>query len=223
MKSADERHQALSPPNAGRRRRAMRLAFLPAALEIVETPPSPIGRAIAATHHRALLPRAGLGLLRQGRHRRHGAGQDRPERPHQGDPAVRDRRRARHPRARRADGQGRRWLIELDPTINDAERDHFKATSSPPGSTSPGCGRRWPTATIPSPTSIRRRARAPIWSRPSSNSCSTRRPSSAPSSPRSTDQMRRRRPSATRSPRPSPSSRRSSRCPATGRHSQDDI
>ena len=30
------------------KRRAEELAFLPAALEIVETPPSPIGRAIAA-------------------------------------------------------------------------------------------------------------------------------------------------------------------------------
>src|SRR5947209_17548765 len=32
-----------------RRRREHELAFLPAALEIVETPPSPIGRAIGAT------------------------------------------------------------------------------------------------------------------------------------------------------------------------------
>ena len=31
-----------------RRRRGEELAFLPAALEIVETPPSPIGRAIGA-------------------------------------------------------------------------------------------------------------------------------------------------------------------------------
>src|SRR5712671_5757899 len=37
-------------PDAGaRRRRDHELAFLPAALEIVETPPSPIGRAIGAT------------------------------------------------------------------------------------------------------------------------------------------------------------------------------
>src|SRR5260221_4806620 len=33
---------------AQQKRRAQELAFLPAALEIVETPPSPIGRAIAA-------------------------------------------------------------------------------------------------------------------------------------------------------------------------------
>src|SRR5436190_19071528 len=36
-------------PDAGTRRRDHELAFLPAALEIVETPPSPIGRAIGAT------------------------------------------------------------------------------------------------------------------------------------------------------------------------------
>src|SRR6266852_5393170 len=37
-------------PDAGaRRRRDHELAFLPAALEIVETPPSPVGRAIGAT------------------------------------------------------------------------------------------------------------------------------------------------------------------------------
>jgi hemolysin D len=36
-------------PGAGVRRREHELAFLPAALEIVETPPSPIGRAIGAT------------------------------------------------------------------------------------------------------------------------------------------------------------------------------
>src|SRR5947199_605686 len=37
------------PDAAARRRRDYELAFLPAALEIVETPPSPIGRAIGAT------------------------------------------------------------------------------------------------------------------------------------------------------------------------------
>ena len=36
-------------PNKRLRRRDHELAFLPAALEIVETPPSPIGRAIGAT------------------------------------------------------------------------------------------------------------------------------------------------------------------------------
>src|SRR5713226_9803309 len=36
-------------PDAGTRRRDHELAFLPAAVEIVETPPSPIGRAIGVT------------------------------------------------------------------------------------------------------------------------------------------------------------------------------
>src|SRR5438093_12942175 len=51
MKSAEatpaRRH--VIPFRRVRQRRAEELAFLPAALEIVETPPSPIGRAIAAT------------------------------------------------------------------------------------------------------------------------------------------------------------------------------
>lgn len=46
MKSTD----AVVPfPNARSRRDRDELAFLPAALEIVETPPSPIGRAIGAS------------------------------------------------------------------------------------------------------------------------------------------------------------------------------
>src|SRR5260221_14571191 len=36
-------------PDTGARRNQHELAFLPAALEIVETPPSPIGRAIGIT------------------------------------------------------------------------------------------------------------------------------------------------------------------------------
>ena len=39
----------VSFPIARERRKKDELAFLPAALEIVETPPSPVGRAIAAT------------------------------------------------------------------------------------------------------------------------------------------------------------------------------
>ena len=43
-------HRAvIALPGAIARRREHELAFLPAALEIVETPPSPIGRAIGAT------------------------------------------------------------------------------------------------------------------------------------------------------------------------------
>src|ERR1041385_6318210 len=48
MKSANA-VVAFPETRAVRRRREHELAFLPAALEIVETPPSPIGRAIGAT------------------------------------------------------------------------------------------------------------------------------------------------------------------------------
>jgi hemolysin D len=41
--------QRVIPFRRVQERRREELAFLPAALEIVETPPSPIGRAIAAT------------------------------------------------------------------------------------------------------------------------------------------------------------------------------
>src|ERR1700752_4488076 len=46
MKSAEN---IVVYPGARERRRRDELAFLPAALEIVETPPSPIGRAIVYT------------------------------------------------------------------------------------------------------------------------------------------------------------------------------
>jgi len=47
---APQASQAVVPfPEKRIRRRDHELAFLPAALEIVETPPSPIGRAIGAT------------------------------------------------------------------------------------------------------------------------------------------------------------------------------
>src|SRR6202030_3100034 len=53
MKSSEVAKPALSGPRVVplpvRSRRREELAFLPAALEIVETPPSPTGRTIAAT------------------------------------------------------------------------------------------------------------------------------------------------------------------------------
>ena len=51
-------------PARRERREKDELAFLPAALEIVETPPSPIGRAIGCDHHCALLSGADLGGFR---------------------------------------------------------------------------------------------------------------------------------------------------------------
>ena len=102
-------------PRTEVRRRENEIAFLPAALEITESPPSPIGRAIAAMHHRGFLRRAGVGVIRQRRYRRDRDGQDRAGRTHQADPAVRDGHCPRHPRARRAERQGRRRLDRARP------------------------------------------------------------------------------------------------------------
>src|SRR6516162_4228007 len=50
MKSAsNSAKNVIAPPHGASRRDKVELAFLPAALEIVETPPSPLGRAIGAT------------------------------------------------------------------------------------------------------------------------------------------------------------------------------
>ena len=57
---------------------------------------------------RAVLRGAGLVMVGHGRHRGFGHRENRAERANQGDPAVRDRRGARHPGAGRAGGQGRR-------------------------------------------------------------------------------------------------------------------
>ena len=113
MKSSERRcreagatHRSVS--RLARRSGREELAFLPAALEIVETPPSPIGRAIGGRHHPDVLHRPGLGLVGHDRHRRVGDRKNPAERPHQGRPAVRDRGGALDPGAGRADGQGRR-------------------------------------------------------------------------------------------------------------------
>src|SRR5262245_36077447 len=49
MKSASAPIRHLIPMRRGPARRGDELAFLPAALEIMETPPSPLGRMIAGT------------------------------------------------------------------------------------------------------------------------------------------------------------------------------
>ena len=49
MKSANAATSVMTAILAREHRERDELAFLPAALEIVETPPSPIGRAIGAT------------------------------------------------------------------------------------------------------------------------------------------------------------------------------
>jgi hypothetical protein len=73
-------------PPAPNRRDKQELAFLPAALEVVETPPSPIGWAIGVT----IIALFGLALAWRGRHHRRGAGKNHPEWAYQSHPAVRD-------------------------------------------------------------------------------------------------------------------------------------
>ena len=105
-------------------RRGVELAFLPAALEIVETPPSPVGRAIGAAI--ILLFCAALGwALWLSRHRRVG---DRKIVPSSRTKEVQpfETGVVRSIRVRTRDGQGRRNLIELDPTVNAADRDHLQ-------------------------------------------------------------------------------------------------
>lgn len=108
------------------RRRREDLAFLPAALEIVETPPSPIGRAIAASIillFCAALVWAGWGAIDIVASAT-------------GKIVPSDRSKVVQPfetgvvrSIRVQDGQAVRAgdvLIELDPTANEAERDHLR-------------------------------------------------------------------------------------------------
>ena len=188
------------------------LAFLPAALEIVETPPSPIGRAIAATIIAAVLrwrwPGRASGTIDIVAS---ATGQDHAERPHQGHPAVRDRRGARDPRA--ATGRCVKAgdvLIELDPTMNAAERDHLQsdliaAQLDIARLRAALAGGDDPLADFKPPPDARadagRRLQRQLPAQPG-------RASTRPRSPRSTASGRRRRPSAPRSRPRSTSSRR---------------
>src|SRR5260370_24570021 len=106
-------------------RRAEELAFLPAALEIVETPPSPTGRAIAATI--ILLFCAALAwswwgtidIVASATGKIVPSGRTKVIQPFETG-VVRS--------IRVQDGQGVKAgdvLIELDPTVNAADRDHL--------------------------------------------------------------------------------------------------
>jgi hemolysin D len=114
------------PLRKANRRRAEEIAFLPAALEIVETPASPIGRAIAATI--ALLFCAALAwtawgtidIVASAPGKIVSSGRSKVIQPLETGVI-----RAIHVQ----DGQIVRSgdvLIELDPTVNAAERDHFR-------------------------------------------------------------------------------------------------
>jgi membrane fusion protein, hemolysin D len=132
MKSAD----ATVPAQAGRQvvpfrqpaaRRREELAFLPAALEIVETPPSPIGRAIAAAI--VLLVAAALvwawwgtiDIVASATGKIVPSGRTKVVQPLEAG-VVRN--------IRVHDGQAvaaGEVLIELDPTMTEAEEDHLKS------------------------------------------------------------------------------------------------
>src|SRR5215470_4123850 len=114
------------PIRVARERRSEELAFLPAALEIVETPPSPIGRAIAATI--AMLFCAALAWAWWGTIDIVASAT--------GKIVPSDRTKVIQPfetavvrSIRVQDGQAVKAgdvLIELDPTVNAAERDHLR-------------------------------------------------------------------------------------------------
>src|SRR6516165_9572112 len=130
MKSARaaKSDQAVVPfPNARGRRDREQLAFLPAALEIVETPPSPLGRAIAITIIALFclaLAWAAFGridIVATAPGKIIATGRTKIIQPF--ETAV---VRAIHAR----DGQAVKAgdvLIELDPTMNIAERNHLQS------------------------------------------------------------------------------------------------
>src|SRR5712671_7788264 len=125
--AAKSSHSVVPFPDMRLRRRDHELAFLPAALEIVETPPSPIGRAIGATIIMVFvlaLAWACLGtvdivatasgkIIPSGRSKviqPFEIGVVRTIRVHDGDTV-----------------KAGDVLIELDPTMNAAERDHLQS------------------------------------------------------------------------------------------------
>jgi hemolysin D len=125
--SATEPTRRVIPIRPAHERRSEELAFLPAALEIVETPPSPIGRAIAATI--AVLFCAALAwawwgtidIVASAPGKIVPSGRTKVIQPFETG-VVRS--------IRVQDGQAVKAgdvLIELDPTVNAAERDHLHA------------------------------------------------------------------------------------------------
>jgi hemolysin D len=120
-------HAVVVLPEKRARRRSHELAFLPAALEIVETPPSPIGRAIGLTIIAVfvlaiawacigtvdIVATAPGKIIPSGRSKviqPFEIGVVRAIRVHDGDTV-----------------KAGQVLIELDPTMNDAEREHLQS------------------------------------------------------------------------------------------------
>jgi hemolysin D len=114
-------------PEKGVRRRNHELAFLPAALEIVETPPSPLGRAIGATIIAVFLLAvawASLGsvdIVATAPGKIIPSGRSKVIQPFETGVV-----RAIHVHDGEMVNAGQ-VLIDLDPTINAAERDHSKS------------------------------------------------------------------------------------------------
>ena len=128
MKSAENsaKNVVALPPGPNRRDKHQ-LAFLPAALEIVETPPSPIGRAIGVTIIALFglaLAWASLGevdIIAAAPGKIIPSGRTKVIQPFETGVV-----RAIHVR----DGQSVKAgqvLIELDPTMNEAERNHLRS------------------------------------------------------------------------------------------------
>ena len=128
MKSAESSAKNVVPlPPGPNRRDKHQLAFLPAALEIVETPPSPIGRAIGVTIIALFglaLAWASLGevdIIAAAPGKIIPSGRTKVIQPFETGVV-----RAIHVR----DGQSVKVgqiLIELDPTMNEAERNHLRS------------------------------------------------------------------------------------------------
>jgi hemolysin D len=147
------------------RRSEHELAFLPAALEIVETPPSPIGRAIGITVislFSLALAWATFGtvdIVATASGKIIPSGRTKIVQPF--EIGVVSRIHVR-------DGQSVKAgevLIELDPTMTRPSVTTSGAISSRPGSKSPGCARHCRSASIRSMTSIRQKAPAGLSSR----------------------------------------------------------
>ena len=190
MKSANRASPArqteiVVPLKRARERRGDELAFLPAALEIVETPPSPVGRLTVAIiillFCSALIWSCWgtIDIVASATGKIVPSGRTKIIQPFETG-VVRS--------IRVQDGQTVKAgdvLIELDPTVNAAERDHL--AQRPPRraaqhrAVARGARGR---ATIARPISRRPPARTRYWSAPSASSCSTRSPSTAPRSPR---------------------------------------
>ena len=97
--------------------------FLAPALEILETPASPVHVAFLWIICALVVVGLALVLFRPHRHHRLGPGQVSADRPGQGDRAARDRAGRRHPVANGSSVEEGDVLVELDRSAAEADRD----------------------------------------------------------------------------------------------------